>query len=682
MANFLTDNPDLLYYLDQGVDWDAVASLGELGYRQPDGFRGAAEALAFYREVAEMVGGFAAEEIAPHAAEIDRAGVRLVDGEVVFPPRLASVFARLAEMGLHGLTLPRELGGMNAPMLLYFINSELLGRADVSVMAHYGFHGGIAMAMLVLSLLEGSTELDPSTGRILRTRWGAEIAEIAAGRAWGSMDITEPDAGSDMAALRAVGRRDAAGRWTLTGQKIFITSGHGKYHFVIARTDLGPDAPVSLAPSSDGLDALSMFLVRAYHDAPDGARTRLVSIDRLEDKLGQQASTTATLSFEAAPAELVGEPGRGFRQMLEIMNHARLGVGFESIGLCEAALRLARGYAAERRAMGKPLDRHEMIADYLDEMETDIIGLRALAMHAAFHEEVGHKKALYGRFARGASGAGATPAGNGAPTAANGGDHAAAGDLEREARAHRAAARRATPLLKYLAAEKAVEMARRCLQIHGGNGYMREFGAEKLLRDALVMPIYEGTSQIQALMAMKDTLTGILRSPQHFLKRLAQARWRALSARDGLERRVARLQQLALAAEKHLITHTVTDKVKSAWRPASGTARRSSLRDWDPRADFAYAKLHAERLTRLLADQQIAEVLLAQARRHPERRVPLERYLDRAEPRARFLYEEITSTGHRLLRGLADRAAGGAAEPTVTEPKLEPAPAAQAQARG
>jgi alkylation response protein AidB-like acyl-CoA dehydrogenase len=644
MANFLSDNADLLYYLDQGVDWATIASLSELGYRHEDGFRSADEALAFYREVTTMVGGFAAEHVAPHAAEIDRAGVGLEGGEVVFPPRLASVFARLAEMGLHGLTLPRELGGMNAPMLLYFINGELLARADASVMTHFGFHGGIAMAMLVLSLLEGTTELDPATGRILRTRWRDEIAEIAAGRAWGSMDITEPDAGSDMAALRTTGSRDADGRWTVSGQKIFITSGHGKYHFVVARTDGASAQPGKPAAGrSDGLDALSMFLVRAYQDLPGGGRARAVSIDRLEDKLGQHASTTAALSFDAAPADLVGAQGRGFRQMLEIMNHARLAVGFESIGLCEAALRLARGYAADRHAMGKPIDRHEMIADYLDEMETDIVGLRALAMHAAFHEEVGHKKELFGRFMPGAQKE---------DDASDGGD---AGGLAREARAHRAASRRATPLLKYLAAEKAVEMARRCLQIHGGNGYMRDFGAEKLLRDSLVMPIYEGTSQIQALMAMKDTLTGILRAPQEFLKRAAQARWRALSARDGLERRVARLQQLALGAQQHLVTHTVTDKVKSAWSgPGKRAPWRSPLRDWDPRTDFAYAKLHAERLTRLLADQQIAEVLLAQARRHPERRVALERYLERAEPRARCLHEEITSTGHRLLARLAD----------------------------
>ena len=116
MANFLSDNPDLRYYLDEGVDWAALASLSELGYRQPDGFHDAGEALAFYREVANLVGAFAAEEIAPYAAEIDRAGVRLEAGEVVFPPRLASVFAKLGDLGLHGLTVPRELGGMNAPI--------------------------------------------------------------------------------------------------------------------------------------------------------------------------------------------------------------------------------------------------------------------------------------------------------------------------------------------------------------------------------------------------------------------------------------------------------------------------------------------------------------------------------------------------------------------------------------
>jgi 3-(methylthio)propanoyl-CoA dehydrogenase len=625
MANFLHDNEDLQYYLQDGIDWETVASVCELGYtRQDGGWKSGAEALGFYRDVAALVGELTAEEIAPHTAEIDRLGVRFQDGEAIFPPRLQGIFRRIADLGLHGLNLPRELGGMNAPMLLYFVAAEMIARGDVSVMSHFGFHGGVAMAMLVLSLLEGTTTLDPATGRIAATRWPAQIAEVISGQAWGSMDITEPDAGSDMAALRAVGEQGEGGAWTVTGQKIFITSGHGKYHFVIARTEkaTGPEDPRA------GLGGLSMFLVPAYQDRPDGTRARLATLDRLEEKLGHHGSATVAITFDHTPAELVGRRGDGFRQMLEIMNHARLAVGFEAIGLCEAALRMARRYATERRSMGKTLDRHEMIADYLDQMETDVVGLRALAMHAAFHEEMAHKQDLFGKFL--------TPP-----------------PSPEEIKAHRAASRRAMPLLKYLGAEKAVEMARLCLQIHGGNGYMRDFGAEKLLRDALVMPIYEGTSQIQALMAMKDTLGGVLKAPRQFVKRLARARWRAWSAGDGLERRVARLQQLSLSAQQHLATATVTAKVRAVQGTPLATWRRTLLRPWNPRRDFAAALLHAERLTRLLADELIAEVLLEQARRHPRRRATLERHLDRAEPRVRALHHEITTTGHRVLATLA-----------------------------
>jgi hypothetical protein len=283
--------------------------------------------------------------------------------------------------------------------------------------------------------------------------------------------------------------------------------------------------------------------------------------------------------------------------------------------------------------MGKPIDRHEMIADYLDEMRTDIQGLRALAMYGAEHEELGEKQKARAALL---------------PD----------GDLDRkrldaEGRRHKAKARRVTPLLKYLGAEKAVEMARRAVQIHGGNGYMKEYGAEKLLRDAMVMPIYEGTSQIQALMAMKDTLGAILKRPQAFFRKVAQTRWRALSAKDPLERRVARLQALSLGAQQHLVTRTATDKVRAlAGRPLAEW-RRALTRTWDPKRDFAHALLHAERLTRLLCDEAVCELLLEQARRFPERREVLERYLDRAEPRGRFLHDEITTTGARLLGTLA-----------------------------
>ena len=630
MANFFKDNEDLRYYVDQGIDWEELVALTEWGFRQDDGFKSTDEAVEFYREVLSMVGDLAADEVAPRSAAIDRAGVRLVDGEAIHAPEHDLIFRKLNEVGLHALSLPRELGGMNAPMLIYMLNSEILGRADVSVMAHHGFHGGMAMAMLMYSLQEGTSTVDAASGRITSTRFADAIAEIAAGEAWGCMDITESDAGSDMGAIRSKGEQDASGQWFVTGQKIFITSGSGKYHFVIARTEkaegTGP---------MDGLAGLSLFLVKTYEDGPEGRR-RLATVSRVEEKLGHHGSVTATIDFDRTPADLIGKRGEGFRLMLMLMNNARLGVGFESIGLCEAAVRLASDYAAERRSMGKTIDRHEVIADALDEMRTDIQVLRALAMEGAVWEEIGQKKDIAARYV------------------------AEAGSVEqkrlqKDARAAKNRARKVTPLLKYLAAEKAVEMGRRCIQIHGGVGYTREYGAEKLLRDAIVMPIYEGTSQIQALMAMKDALVGAMQKPQAFMRGLAQARWRAVSSKDPLDKRVARLQGLAYAAQQHLIQKTAVTKLRSLGGLPLSTWPKA-LKGWDPKRDFALAMLHAERLTRMLADVAGAEILLAQAQRHPERREVLERHLERAEPRCRFLHEEITTTGERLLEKLRDTA--------------------------
>jgi len=217
------------------------------------------------------------------------------------------------------------------------------------------------------------------------------------------------------------------------------------------------------------------------------------------------------------------------------------------------------------------------------------------------------------------------------------------------ARRHRAHARRALPLLKYLAAEKAVEMSRLCLQIHGGNGYMREYGAEKLLRDALVMPIYEGTSQIQALMATKDTLGAITKQPQAFLKSLARARWLSMTTREPRGQRVAHLTYLAMDAQQHIVRHLLSNKLRSVRAKPISEWRGELFGRWNARQDFSFALLHAERLTRLLADVEISQVLLGQSRLHPERAALLDRYLSRAEPRVRFLCDEIKHTGGALL---------------------------------
>jgi len=627
MANFYEDNADLRWYVTRGVDWAPLVSATEYGFRAPDAFADTAEAVATYEDVLRMLGEFSAEVIAPRAAEIDCDHPTLKGGEVELGAAMNEIFGQLADLGLHGMCVPRELGGMNLPMLLMSIQHELLARADVSVNVHNGFHCGVATGLVGFSVFEGTTEVDVEGGRIAKTRFGDAIADILSGNAWGAMDITEPDAGSDMAALRTKGEQDADGNWFVTGQKIFITSGHGKYHFVIAKTE-----PTTGDDAFSGLDAMSFFLVETYRDTPDGRVREHTSIDGLEDKLGHHGSATVTISFDRAPAHLIGERGEGFRYMLKAMNAARVSVGFEALGLCEAAYRASRDYAAERRSMGKTIDRHEMIADYLDEMRTDLQAIRAMAMTAGFHAEMGQKLDLeLGLF----------------PPA----DDDARAALARDAKRHERKARDITPLLKYYAAEKAVDMARMAVQIHGGAGYMKEQGVERLLRDAMVFPIYEGTSQIQALMAMKDQLGGIVKRPQAFFRRAARTRWVATTSRDRLERRVAKLRAQVDMTLLYLVSKVVGSKAGELKKHSPAQWKRL-FSSWDPKRDFAQAMLHAERLTRMLTDACVAELLLDQRDKDPERAEVLERWLERAEPRSDFQHAMITKTGGRLLASL------------------------------
>jgi alkylation response protein AidB-like acyl-CoA dehydrogenase len=522
------------------------------------------------------------------------------------------------------MCLPRELGGMNFPLLMFFINTELLSRADVSIAAHHGFHAGISMAMLAFSVHEGSTTFDHEAGQIASTRFEKELREIVAGEAWGCMDITEPHAGSDMAAMRTRAEQDEAGNWTVSGTKIFITSGHGKYHFVICRTE----------PDQEGLKALSMFLVPAWTVDAKGKRTRTAHLDGIENKLGHKASATMMVRFDASPAQLIGERGSGFKQMLLLMNNARVGVGFECLGLCEAAYRTALDFARNRPSMGKTIDRHEMIAEYLEEMKTDIQAIRALCFEAALAEEMAQKLQMTLTYSP--------------PSAA-----AELEECQVQLKRYRATSRKLTPLLKYMAAERAVDMSLRCIQIHGGSGYMKDYGAEKLLRDSIAMPIYEGTSQIQALMAMKDTLIGVVKRPQRYLREVANARWRAYSARTSYGRRQAKLEVLKYTAIQHLLTKLAAEKIKELPGHSFGDWT-SVLKDWDPKRDFSLALLHAERLCQLLTDVEVVKILHKQTNVHPERAELLERYLERAEPRCRYLVDQITSTGNRLVAELAE----------------------------
>jgi alkylation response protein AidB-like acyl-CoA dehydrogenase len=624
MANYYDDNEDMKFYVDRGIDWEPIVRLTEYDYRSPGGYKSAAEAVSAYRDTLQFVGGFVADEIGARSAELDKAHPKLVDGKVVYPPVMTELFDKLNGLELHGLSVPRELGGLNAPMMVFQLVNELFARADVSICAHHGFHGGMAMAALVYSIVEGTTTFDRELPGIKSTRFQGMIDSILAGQSWGSMDITEPGAGSDMANLRCRAEQDSQGRWLVTGQKIFITSGHGRWHFVIARTE-----PVTGTGAFDGLEGLSMFLVPAF-DA-EGVRTH-TSLDAVESKLGHHGSATVAISFDKAPAELIGQRGEGFKMMLFLMNGARIGVGFEALGLAEAAYRQAVAYAAQRPSMGKTIDKHEMIADYLDEMATDLQATRCLAVSAGCYDEIAQKIGIQLKLL---------------PPA----DPAERERLEQQQRQLSRRARHLTPLLKYLASEKAVEIARRNLQIHGGAGYMTEYGAEKLLRDAVVMPIYEGTSQIQSLMAMKDNLMAAVRHPRTFVREAAATRWKAGTARDVHDRRVARLSSTRQQAIQFLLSRLATSKLRELRGHPLGSWTQQ-LQKFDPKRDFALAMLHAERLTRILVDAAVAEELLQQGRKHPDRLEVLDRWLERAEPRSAHLLHEITTTGTRLLRKL------------------------------
>ena len=621
LTNFYLDNEDLRFQVEQALDWSELVALYERDFTDPEGFTTVDEAVAFYLEVLDIVGKFVASEVAPVARKLDDHRPELVDGEVVVPEEATRIFDGLRDMGLYGLNLPRSLGGLNAPFTTYFVITEMLGRADPALVDHYGMHVGIAMSLLAYSMKEGSIEHDGPL--LLKTRFDQAIAEITSGEQFGCMVMTEPGAGSDLSAIRTKGVLGDDGTWRLTGQKIFITSGHGQHQLVLARTE----------NSDEGLKNLSLFWVPRKIQR-DGKTIDNVKIDRLEEKLGIHASVTTSLNYDNSEGELIGKRGQGFELMLMLMNNARLSVGFECIGLIEGAFRLAREFSAERVSMGQSIDQHEMIADYLEKMEVELKGLRALGYRAAYLVDLYNQLEIRLQLA---------------PPS----DPDELQVLQRRIKKLKWQARELTPLIKFQASEKAIELSGLALQIHGGVGYTTDYLIEKYVRDAYVMTIYEGTSEIQSLMALKDQLQKALKDLPEFLRVSALSRVQSLSARDPLQRKLAGLQNKAYGAMQHILAHIakdkwsyVTDKKLTEWPSAFFT-------DWDARRDFGFGLLHAKRLTRILSEVAIARVLVKQAEQFPERRELAEQFLDRAAPVVNWMHEEIHHTGDSVLEKLA-----------------------------
>ena len=459
MANFFLDNQDIRFLFEH-------FDLGEVARLQEDGFALAqqcdyapvdeADAVDNYRRILEIAGQISAEMIAPNAERIDREGNTLnPDGTVTLHPLVRQNLDRLARADMMGFTLPQKYGGLNCPNLVYTMAVEIISRADCSLMNLFGLQG-IAETIYAFASDEIKDEFLP---------------RFARGEVTGAMVLTEPDAGSDLQAVRLRADQDQQGNWRLNGVKRFITNGCGEVLLTLARSE--PEI-------SDGR-GLSLFI---------SERSEHVKVRHLEDKLGIHGSPTCELVYQDVPARLIGERQRGLiTYVLALMNGARVAIAAQSLGVAEAAYRLARTYAHTRQQFGGPIERLPAVAEMVTDMQIQIEAARALTYETSriCDHEINNLRVLEW-----------TP------------------ELDKDEKKRRKQRSRSlkrlnamlTPMSKYYASEMSCTVADTTIQVLGGSGYMKDYPAERYLRDARITTIYEGTSQLQILAAVRGVSSG------------------------------------------------------------------------------------------------------------------------------------------------------------------------------
>ena len=303
-----------------------------------------------YRRILTILGEICGEMIAPHAEQVDREGNTLnEDGTVTLHPLVQKNLDRLTQGDMMGFTLPRKYGGLNCPNLIYTIANEIVARADCSLTNLFGLQG-IAETIYAFANDEIRNEYLP---------------QFCEGRVTGAMVLTEPDAGSDLQAVRLRAYQDEKGNWLLNGVKRFITNGCGEVLLVLARSE----------PEIGDGRGLSLFVAE---------RGPTVRVRHLEEKLGIHGSPTCELVFDDTPCRLIGERQRGLiTYVMSLMNGARVGIAAQSLGVGEAAFRLARNYAHTRRQFGVPIERLPAVAELVTDMKIDVEAARALAYETA-----------------------------------------------------------------------------------------------------------------------------------------------------------------------------------------------------------------------------------------------------------------------------------------------------------
>lgn len=453
MANYYTDHPEIEFHLDHPL-MKRIVELKEKGYADKDQFADAPvcyeDAIENYKRVLDITGDVAANIIEPNSESVDLEGPHLVDGRMVYASKTVENIDAICKAGLWGVSMPRKYGGLNLPNVVFSMLSEVISAADA------GFQNIWSLQSCIDTLYEFGSE-EQREKYIPRVCEGASM----------SMDLTEPDAGSDLQRVMLKATQDEDGTWRLNGVKRFITNGDSDIHLVLARSEEG---------THDGR-GLSMFI----YDKQSGG----VTVRHIEHKLGIHGSPTCELVFKNAKAELCGSTRMGLiKYVMALMNGARLGIAAQSVGVEQEAYNEGLSYAKERMQFGKKIISFPAVYDMLSRMKAKLDAGRSLLYQTARYvdlykalEDIGRDRKL-------------TP------------------EERQELKKWNRLADAFTPLAKGTNSEWANQNAYDAISIHGGSGFIMEYKSQRLFRDARIFSIYEGTTQLQVVAAIRYITNG------------------------------------------------------------------------------------------------------------------------------------------------------------------------------
>ena len=453
MANYYTDHPEIEFHLDHPL-MKRIVELKEKGYADKDQFADAPvcyeDAIENYKRVLDITGDVAANIIEPNSESVDLEGPHLVDGRMVYASKTVENIDATCKAGLWGVSMPRKYGGLNLPNVVFSMLSEVISAADA------GFQNIWSLQSCIDTLYEFGSE-EQRQKYIPRVCEGASM----------SMDLTEPDAGSDLQRVMLKATQDEDGTWRLNGVKRFITNGDSDIHLVLARSEEGTHAG----------RGLSMFI----YDKQSGG----VTVRHIEHKLGIHGSPTCELVFKNAKAELCGSTRMGLiKYVMALMNGARLGIAAQSVGVEQEAYNEGLSYAKERMQFGKKIISFPAVYDMLSRMKAKLDAGRSLLYQTARYvdlykalEDIGRDRKL-------------TP------------------EERQELKKWNRLADAFTPLAKGTNSEWANQNAYDAISIHGGSGFIMEYKSQRLFRDARIFSIYEGTTQLQVVAAIRYITNG------------------------------------------------------------------------------------------------------------------------------------------------------------------------------